>query len=661
MPLVMKYHLKSPVLNADIVEQELWKAHRYRIALTQIHCKARDMIRAVEDEYGIRELYGQIKDLGIEKAKLNKGEGGKGKDVKKRVNDITEKISSLYAEIDRLRSNPEMKARLYLIDNDKRVEKSKKKKRSLKEARADKTPNNSIKNKMWKAARAENDLFWGTGAMVDKAVAQSFKKVPLYDGREDKNPDFPRWTGEGTLAIQIQSGEGKSKIQDIFGDDHRVRIDPVDMKLLTSPKRSDRRRAAKTMLTMAVSGTSRGNSEYIMAKWPMVMHRPLVSSSQNITWVYVTKTKKGPGTVWSCEVTVNTEPRGEDEDVPSGGTLAVVLGWRVVEGNRVRVAHWLADTGDTGVFDLSRHRIVDKAMPGRDYRGDSPYKGIETDGGRSGIFATFRRSEEIVGTRADNFNAAIDELVAWLKSIDTMPIWMRAITSREEGTAGPSGKKLPSRKQATAYIDKWKSPRHLVRLIAKWSENRFDGDEEIFEHMLAWRKQNHHLYQFEAGIRVKAQRRRNNAYRNLASRLAKTYSRIIIDSTNFKSIREKEADKAKEDEQRLHKTHKRRARSNLQIVAPGILRSYINEATKKSGSSYEEVASDGTTFHCPRCNTSHKANKDIVSHMFSCSHCGLTRDISHVRLLNMLRSDGRDVSEIIQQQEAILNGIKAAE
>jgi len=650
MPLVMKYGLLPPVFNADVVEEQLWHAHRYRNELVSVECKVRDLKRAAEDEYGIRELLGQIKDLGVEKAKLYKGKSDKdrsSKEFAEKVEAIDEKIAKLIARIKELRATPALKARMLEING----KESTGKKKTRAEAFSDKTPNNGIAARMRRQASHDSPAFWGTKLLVDKAFFES-SKVPMYEGREDNNPEFKRWKGEGSLSVQIQGGKGKIPL-DIFSNDHRAIIDPVDTVALTSERRCDRRRAARTTLTMAVAGTARGKSEYIVAKWPMILHRPLPPNSR-ITWVTVTRRRRGPDLRWSCEITVELDKQSEKPPLPAGGTVAVVLGWRAVEGNKIRVAHWLSEDGETGVFDLSRDKIVEKIECGKGCV-QSPYN-VESDGGRSGIFASFRRKEEISRTRDDNFNKAMKELVSWLSMIDKLPAWMRNATARDiDDEEDKSVDGTPTSKQAIARMQKWRAPRRLANLVTTWEKNRFEGDAEIYERMMAWRKQNLHLYRFEGGMHETAKRRRNNAYRNVAARLARTYSRILVDGTNFKQIVEKEKEEEK-SEGEIGKRQRQKSRSNLQIVAPGIFRECIKNAARGRGVFYEKVSVENSSVRCPRCGRLEKGNKDVKAHMFSCSHCGLTRDTFHVRLLNMLNDDGKqnEVLEIIRRQEKML-------
>lgn len=639
MPLVMKFGLLPPTANADVVEDALWKAHQYRNKLVECERERRRMIREAEEPYGIRALEGDAKELGVRLKKLRDTKDPEAKAVDAKLKDVRQELA-------RLRETPAIVARMLEINGKppKRRDPDAPKQGKAAARNTDKTPNNGLAAKARRAARDSSELFWGTYLCVEDAAGRSFSDTGgPYDGADNNDPGWKRWRGEGTLGIQIQYGKGKCPL-DIFGSDPRVSIAPVDEIALTSPIRSERRKAARTTLRMIVAGDLRNkrNPTAVYAEWPMMLHRPIPADAR-ITWVKVSKRMVGPRAEWSCEITL--ERTKVPPPTPANGTLAVVFGWRAVEGNKVRVAQWLSTTGEAGVLDLSRDENEEKVHCGEGaIVHDSPYRG-ELDGGRGGVISGFRRVDSLKSTRKTNFNAARDALVKWLRTLPEVPEWIRQRTTKDE--------RVPTSAQTLAYMSEWRAPGKLAALVKTWASNRFDGDCSAFDAVEAWRYHDYHLWQWEESQSKGAARRRNNLYRVTAAHLADKHARILVDGSDFKQMREKE-------EREVSKEQSDKAQSMAQIVSPGIFRDAFKNAATQRGRAFDKVKAGDTAQRCPRCGAAHKAHKHVDDGMFACASCGLTREIATVRLMNMLRDDGHGdvVLEIIQRQDEVVEAMK---
>lgn len=639
MKCVIKAGLLPPTAGADVVDEQLWLAHGYRNSLVEIECERRRLIREAEEPYGIRALEGKAKELGCLLKRLEE-QGAQGKQTEEAKQARAEQ-KEVRAQLRRLRETPALAVRMVEINGKPKSPKpDKDEKRSRAAARnADKSPNDGIAAKARRSARADSGLFWGTYLCVEAAAMQSFSETYLYDGEADRDPKFIRWTGEGTVGVQIQHGKGKKPL-DVFGDDSRVSIAWVDEVALTSPVRSERRKAARTVLRMAVAGTSRGASEYTYAEWPMVLHRPIPAGAR-ISWVKVFKRKVGPRTRWSCDITLDL-PEPKVAPGPAE-TVAIVFGWRAVEGDRVRVAQWLSTSGGAGVLDISRAGNAPKLSSLSTE--PSPYR-TEVDAGRGGVLSGIRKTHDLQEIRDRNFNAARAAVLRWLEGLLEVPEWARRRASRKK-------ERLPSAKQALVTIGKWRAQRKLAAFVKVWRDNRVAGDEGAFGAAEAWRVQDLHLWSWEESQRKGAHRRRNDIYRVTAARLADGHARILADGTNYKDIREKQSAE-------VHKKVADKAKTVSQMVSPGILRDSVKNAAARRGKQYVQVKPGKSALRCPRCGATHKGQKHVEAHMFACSRCGLTRDIFTTRLLNMLLDDGHEqaVQGVIRRQDESIEKLR---
>lgn len=611
MTLVMQFGLLPPIKGEDVVQDQLRKANKYRCALVRVERERRALVREVETAAGIPALITRL----LECLDVEDSAGEKmAKDA-----------------IDAVRSTDEYKARMVEINGEK-VEG----KLSAKERRARKDPNNSISAIAKRKARSESGLYWGTYLICEKAHGDSCSDTPLWAGTEPNDPDFPHWNGEGQLAVQIQSKQALSGA-DLFGDDKRVQIKPVDMLALTSPVRSERRKAGRTTLRMRVGP----DDEY--AEWPMILHRPIPADSR-VTGVAVSARRCGPRIRWSCEITLNTVTR---ESTPIGsGTAAIVFGWRR-HGDKIQVAQWLSATGETGVLELTNTGLAS----------------TEIDGGKGGIIDGIRKSHDLHAIRDRKLLEARDSLVEWLRTLPNVPEWIRKRTGKRH-------EDIPTTPQALAYLSQWKSPARLAGLARAWAKSRFEGDSpngdfdprdrNSIEHLTgfgaleAWRYHDFHLWKWESNQGKSSERRRNNVYRVFAANMASKFSRLLVDGTNYKEVKEL---KPKLNVKKRGPKRGPKPKTMQHMVAPGALREVLKLACDSRSVSFEKQKVAGSALRCPKCGAKHKAHKGDDG-MFACSECPFVRDVPMTRLLNMLADDGCDVTEIIDRQDEVLNKMR---
>lgn len=259
---------------------------------------------------------------------------------------------------------------------------------------------------------------------------------------------------------------------------------------------------------------SKGRSP-ILARFPARLHRPFPDGSV-VKWVYVQRRKIAAHYRWYVVFVLARVP--ETREHASNGLVAVNCGWRQLDDG-VRVAYARDENG------------VEKQLVVPSYE-----------------LSRWDRADGLRSTRDKLFNEARSRLAAWLKANDH-PGWLM---------------------DRCAALYAWRSCARLASVAIEWRVNRFAGDEEIFEALEAWRKQDKHLWEWEANQRRKAVAWRDDLYRNWANDLAKQY-RIVVPGIVDYSVLAERAEPDEEDEST------RQSRGNRFDAAPGRLVQFLKE------------------------------------------------------------------------------------
>jgi len=316
---VYKYGLLRPAENADLVCDQIWRAHRYRNDLIQIERGRRDAMRAAMSGYddiralevSVRAAADEARALAAAIKEARKAARGRAEtaDMRARLRTARSTAAAMRRELRgrrrELRDDPALIARSTAI--------------------------NACALALQKSARAHCGVYWGTYLLVEQAQ-DAARKAPLYDGAEPNDPRFVRWDGEGSVGVQLQGG---APAESIIGDgDTRIQIAPAELGGLASPVRAERRRAARTTLRLRIGSEGRAP---IWAEWPMIMHRPLPHGS-TVKRAVVSRRMVGRRDVWSVEITV-TMPVAWQHEPCGSGAVAIDVGWRLIDGElRVAVA-----------------------------------------------------------------------------------------------------------------------------------------------------------------------------------------------------------------------------------------------------------------------------------------------------------------------------------
>lgn len=557
--MVFRYGLLAPTENDDLVREQLRLAGKYRNTLIEIERGRRAALREVLSAHG---------DVATMERAVGEAERAE-----------VAAASALSKERSATRSRSETAEQKAALKDARAATKVAKRalfdyRRVVREDPAIIAAQDTINERAHElslSARAHCGVYWGTYLLIE-AEHQSACKVPLYDGAEPNDPRFSRFTGEGSIGVQIHGGMDAA---DVLGANMWLRVDPVDECAWHAESRGERRRASRTMLRVRVGSNGRAP---IWAAWPMVMHRSLpVGGVVKCAAVHVRRI--GPREEWWATITVNTDSTVRPTS-HADGAVAVDLGWRQF-GDEIRVAAWRGDDGEAG--ELRLHADDVRAM---------------------------RKADELRSTRDDNFNAARDTLVTWLKDRE-VPEWLTL---------------------ATTTLPQWRSAGRLAALVKRWALTRFDGDEEMFGRrptkneiaagengvgLEGWRYHDYHLWTWETSQRTGSIRRRTDIYRVFAARLADRYATLVVEDFDLRDIAKRPGVGAERENET--------ARSNRQLAAVSDLRTSLKNAFSSRGGTTEKIPAEGTTITCHVCGLIEKFDAAAyITH--ACSGCGSVWD-----------------------------------
>lgn len=418
---------------------------------------------------------------------------------------------------------------------------------------------------------AAQGLYWcNYNAVVDsynRARQGIFKKRS--QGRPARM-NFHRFTGEGRLTVQIQGG---MTAQDLLsGASNQLQIDPPRPEAWTHPIRGERKRLRKTLARIRIGSNGR---DPLWFEFPVTMHRPIPGGAR-IKTAQLKRQKIGTGWRWRLNITVE-EPEPEPVPLPHE-TIALDVGWRKTEAG-LRAAAYADTEGNAGEVRLDESYLL--------------------------------TNERLIGLQSTidtQFGAILQQLGEWLRDTD-MPEWLA---------------------EETSGIYAWRSPMRLVRLISRWEQNRFAADTDIFPALLYWRDKYLHLYNWQSNLRDKMHGRRREEFRMFAKRIARNYSRILIEDFDMSRTARRATPEDGVD-------HSSAARHYHKLAAPGELRDEVIRAAAATGAEIVRVDPRNTTRTCPHCRE--LVDADFSRSIFTaCDKCGFVYDQDIGAARNMLGS-----------------------
>jgi hypothetical protein len=312
-------------------------------------------------------------------------------------------------------------------------------------------------------------LYWGTYLHVEQSMDDCRKGAP---------PNFHRWDGHGHLAVQIQKG---ISVQDAFGDDPRIRIEPVPPEAWLPGGR----RLRRTRVHFRVGSDPSGHP--VFAVFPIVLHRPMPKDAQ-IKWVHAVRHRIATHCEWSVQFVLTRTAGWKKSGLAQSGRVGIDVGWRKRPGGSLRAAYWFDDQGREGEVLLPPDWV-----------------------------GQMQRVRDIQSIRDKLRNKIVPVLEAGLRAIPGTP--------------------PPKIAQILPYLSQIRSQQRLSHFIDDWRMTfRFEGDAEIFGKAEIWRKRDKHLYEFEGNLRDQLQRRRLDLYRVFAAWLRRTYKTVAVECLDLRDF-----------------------------------------------------------------------------------------------------------------------------
>jgi len=398
---------------------------------------------------------------------------------------------------------------------------------------------------------------------------------------------FHRWTGEGTLTIQLPRGAGDPvRSPDLLASGegpwrYMVRLPAIDPEEWATLTPAERRVRARAEVAIRI-GTKDGAP--VWCEVPVVWHRPLPPDA-DVAQVQITRRFVAGKARLSVAVTVRigAAPRTERT-----GAVALNLGWRSLGERGIRVAVWEATSVPAHPLVVPPH--LEEVIKVK-------------DGGRRGeviIPASWRYvyddCDALRSERDKKLDALRPQLVDWLK----------AQPAAAEVLGAPY-----------ADVLRWRSANRFAALAHRWREARKGGDEVVraalvgdeamYAALEAWRVHDKHHWSREANQRDQLIARRNDAYRVLASLLTSAFGLVIVDKSDLAQLARRPATEDPDEEQA------RKARGQRVLASPGLLRSFVVAAADREGVPVEHVEADLiTVVHAP-CGTNLAGRADFAT------------------------------------------------
>lgn len=527
----LSYGLKPPTANAELVARQMRLAHQYRNLLIEIERKRRERVeQAMAEQFAaVAQVEQRIAAAETELAELRRQVGAEHSQtrshktsphLKAPIAELRQLLKDLRGQRKAARTqafaDPDFRQRLQAIDQEDH------------QARL--------------AARAGCGCYHGTYLVIEDAMRGARKGAP---------PRFQRWTGDGTVAVQIPYGLPAEDF--LAGNDSRARIEPHP----TLPRWN----------ILALRIQSDENRRPIWARFPIKLHRP-VPDDALIKWVKVHRRRVGYGEHWQATLVVDASKAA----APMGsGDLAIDLGWRQTAAG-LRVAYWRGADGHCGEL------LISAADQGR-----------------------WTKAHDLRSIRDQHFNAAREALSLWLAARD-VPDWLA---------------------ERAKTLHQWRSPDRLYWLAVHWRNNRFDGDEEGYAPLEAWRLRERHLRDWEAHQLRKAVAWRDNLYRNFAAWARRCYGRLLVEDVDWRDLARRPAVEASEPDTA--------ARLQRQIAAPGRLLACLREKLPTV-----ELPAKDMTQTCHACGR--VCGFDAAAHLTHACACGAVWDQDDNACRNLLAS-----------------------
>jgi hypothetical protein len=416
---------------------------------------------------------------------------------------------------------------------------------------------------------------------------------------------YHRWDGQGTLRVQLQRAtggplrspaviaSGTGKWRNLL----RIGSSEGTVEAWDQMTRAERKRAGRGYANWYIGG---GESVAL----PVQMHCPLPPDA-DIAMAQLTRRVIAGVAQWHITLTVKVP----DPTPVEGPSAALHMGWRKLDDGAVRVATWATQQPVTVPDHL--HEVVRLHDSGRSGEIVFPSGWLDVAG----------RPASLRSIRDTSQAPVQDTLAAWL---DEYP----QPDPRQDD---------PDRQLTGARVRRWRSASRLAALCHRWREQppAEPGGHEQAVLLEEWRKQDKHLWAWEANERDQNVARRNDAWRKVASWLTNHAGSIVVDDTNLAKLRRR--DDVADNDPALPAEQANAARARAALAAPGYLRAAVCATAARRGVATIIVPAKHLSCTHRVCGHIAKAHpRYAASRTVECPGCGQPYDQDHNAALLML-------------------------
>lgn len=609
---VYEYGLLPPTINAELVGEQMRKAHVYRNLLTEIERRRREAVRLVMLGHpDIGPLEAQITELVAQRdaarqiivtARRATRSRSESAEQRQAVRDLGAQIKVLREQARTVRRDviQAVKPQLDVIDEAARQE--------------------------VRDARGRCGVYWGT-YLLQEADADRARQ-------EKSPPNFRPWRGEGRISVQLQGG---ISIEDMLScADTQLRVEPVpDDAFSLAVRRGVRRRAQRSRIWIRVGSNGRAP---IWAAFPMIYHRPLPPGAR-IKVATITRRRRDCRTwSWLLHLTIDIPETTVLRPVPATGAVAVNLGFCLRAAGDIRVGYAVGTDG------VGAAATEEEILTPRTQRGsllDSLGKASSIQGFRdkwmdrmkallSQWFSGLQELHDRIVKRV------ADDAAGLARDGGRDGVWIRL--HMYQTLAGPA--LPPWFYTALTTMHAWRSADRFRALAFRWRAERFPSDTLGFnvleggtdgkngwrDERDSWRYRDEHLERYQTGTRRHALLRRREHYRITAARLAATYKTLVIDDSDLSTFQRSPRPESEA-------VDKAPIKYQQTVAAASELRLSLVNAFGPA----RVVKISPSTVACHHCGTINEWDRANAERLHSCTGCGKTWDQDANACRNMLR------------------------
>jgi hypothetical protein len=476
--------------------------------------------------------------------------------------------------------------------------------------------------KKQKTARKQSGCLPGVYLAVDAAAQRSFMETKF-------NPPFLTFDHTGKVGSQVTE---KVTIDDALKGRSKIIHIEMQPEVHVRGAQSLARRGARTDVGAAIAHLRLGSKPVTTLSIPFVMHRPMPEGT--IKWIYLKVDRIGLRTVYEIQFTIESADFSKPP-IADGGTLAINVGWRRLDNGDICVAT---------TFDGVEHEKL--VVPGK-------------------IHDTIESTEKEIGYCEDHFNAARGVLRRWLETNSLSPetseklklssvaqwrshgnlaktafvlrdlyladtsisdLWREWRLSRiplKPGAPHRHGSQLPkerlTRKKWAPIRPRSKDLLDTFETLSRWFDCQgvTDPNKKLALYLEWWRRKDEHLQNIARASAKRALLHRRELYRRTAHAWAKQYRDVVFENWDKRKTAETPT-----PEMDTRTKQEENANSLRQVVGVSVLLDAVEQAFgKKQTFKVESKDISRVHFTCGG-----QATSTLNHHMVKCDKCGRLYD-----------------------------------